>query len=402
MLTLLTSKYVTADAFAPLYEGLRSSVAAKLKDLLGQLQALADKPSVDKRELGKVITQLDKIFRAESDKIRDKSKKGNDFYVFKAEKRKTMQENEYDYIPDSYHGLYLTDLDRSENTIKDWVKIAESFAPLNGPRRRHSGVSLPKSLYLGGLDYIKKWRPVEALIKKVNLADNSRAAKERASIDRSHSPAATVLKGKLEGIVKSVVDDFEIELAKAKFDWRKHLFEKLHKEGLHTWEIYRKWDRQQSLKNGKFHNDMSREYQRFYEGENDRTLKKTFPAKEMKTLADAEAKKQAQEVLEHFVHKNMFKLSPLLKLKELGDIKVKYVHVNSGMLESYMDFTFKDKSSFGVKNQIVSVVNQFGTFFSRYPTTFHDVIVNGTKMQTPSEMKIYKEFAGTAPPKQSL
>jgi len=55
---------------------------------------------------------------------------------------------------------------------------------------------------------------------------------------------------------------------------------------------------------------------------------------------------------------------------------------------------FKDGSSFRLRNEVVFVVNHYGTEFNRFPTTFHDVTLPGGKpMSSPSEERMHTVFA---------
>ena len=57
-----------------------------------------------------------------------------------------------------------------------------------------------------------------------------------------------------------------------------------------------------------------------------------------------------------------------------------------------MFFEFADNSSFKTTNKIVLVVNQNGTYFYRFPTTFHDIVLDGKKYKMQSEEWMVKNF----------
>lgn len=112
--------------------------------------------------------------------------------------------------------------------------------------------------------------------------------------------------------------------------------------------------------------------------------------------SDREAVKQAKEVRDKFVFKNLQKLAPLLEAKgdalfesarELGD------SVRMQQLEGDFAFSFKDGSSFEIHNAIVFVVNQYDTRFYRFPLTFRSVILpGGEPMPAPSEQRMHEVF----------
>jgi len=58
---------------------------------------------------------------------------------------------------------------------------------------------------------------------------------------------------------------------------------------------------------------------------------------------------------------------------------------------------FSDGTSFTVKNAVVVKVNQFGTWFVQYPTTFHNVVFrNGKKKAKLSEKQMNEDWAREA------
>lgn len=121
--------------------------------------------------------------------------------------------------------------------------------------------------------------------------------------------------------------------------------------------------------------------------------------------SDAEAVKQAQDVRNKFVFKNLQKLAPLLEAKgdalfesarELGD------SVRMQQLEGDFAFSFKDGSSFEIHNSIVFVVNQYDTRFYRFPLTFRSVLLpGGVPMPQPSEQRMHEVFAVATPAETS-
>lgn len=118
---------------------------------------------------------------------------------------------------------------------------------------------------------------------------------------------------------------------------------------------------------------------------------KAWPKKESKYL---------RELIEkQFLSKTVAKLSHIVEKKANLDkievLKTKPPRINASMgtVEVGFKFLFTDSSSFEVNNKVVNKYNHLGTYFQQYPTTFHDVtFADGSKMKTPSEEKMTKEF----------
>lgn len=114
------------------------------------------------------------------------------------------------------------------------------------------------------------------------------------------------------------------------------------------------------------------------------------------TTSDNEAVKQAKLVRDQFLYKNLVKLTPVLEAK--GDAAFESIQevyqFNLGDMRGEFQARFKDGSSFCLRNEVVFVVNQHGTEFNRFPTTFHDVrLAGGVPMPSPSEERMHTVFA---------
>lgn len=121
--------------------------------------------------------------------------------------------------------------------------------------------------------------------------------------------------------------------------------------------------------------------------------------------SDAEAEKAAQFVRDQFLYKNLAKLTPVLEAK--GDAVFEAIRevgrFELAKLEGEFEVRFTDGASFRLRNAVVFVVNQYGTSFHRFPTTFHDVILpGGAAMPSPSEERMHTVFAqaAAAPPRK--
>lgn len=117
--------------------------------------------------------------------------------------------------------------------------------------------------------------------------------------------------------------------------------------------------------------------------EPERTLKPNWEA-----ISDKMANDTASMIVEKWKRKMALKLGEVIDKKGGADIKIAGTIGNERM-----DFTFADGSSFWMKTQQVYVVNQKGTHFWRFPTTFHNVqFADGTFMQSPSSDRMQAEF----------
>ena len=112
--------------------------------------------------------------------------------------------------------------------------------------------------------------------------------------------------------------------------------------------------------------------------------------------SDKEAEKLARMVRDQFLYKNLVKLTPVLEAK--GDDVFESIRevseFNLASMRGEFEARFKDGSSFRLRNEVVFVVNHYGTEFNRFPTTFHDVMLPGGKpMSSPSEERMHTVFA---------
>jgi hypothetical protein len=100
-----------------------------------------------------------------------------------------------------------------------------------------------------------------------------------------------------------------------------------------------------------------------------------------------------EESIARFVEKNKQKLTHIVVQKgNLTKARIGKV-IHSGYdISGDMSFEFSDNSSFKTTNKIVLVVNQRGTRFHRFPTTFHDIILNGQSYKMKSEEWMVNNF----------
>lgn len=105
-------------------------------------------------------------------------------------------------------------------------------------------------------------------------------------------------------------------------------------------------------------------------------------------------KETVEDVIGHFVAKNTSKLALIFAKKpEVSQHKIIQTRIRNGMLENDMKFGFPDGSSFVITSQVIYKTSQTGKWFVQYPTRFRNVIMaDGSKMSSPTEEKMIKEF----------
>ena len=120
-----------------------------------------------------------------------------------------------------------------------------------------------------------------------------------------------------------------------------------------------------------------------------------FSMKDRETKLRALATEMADEIRMSFVYKNFRKLAFIVDAK--GNLKSAIARehtISLNGLTGTFDFTFKDGARFTATNSVVYVVNAYGTRFSRFPLTFHNVrLANGGRLARPSQEKMNTIFA---------
>jgi len=114
-----------------------------------------------------------------------------------------------------------------------------------------------------------------------------------------------------------------------------------------------------------------------------------------KEYLDKEAQKMSQDMMDKFVYKNTQKLAEILVKKGgLKEVQLRDARTDSGTIEGTLRLEFKDGSSFIVTSGLVWSWSKHGKQFTRYPTTFHNVIYSdGSKMHgRASEARMKDEF----------
>jgi hypothetical protein len=101
-----------------------------------------------------------------------------------------------------------------------------------------------------------------------------------------------------------------------------------------------------------------------------------------------------RNIVEQYIAKNTAKLALILQKKgEPSKSTLNRAQASRGAIESSLTLTFKDDSQFTMETSIVYKYSTTGKPFVQYPARFTNVVLaDGTKMKTPSEEKMIKEF----------
>jgi hypothetical protein len=114
----------------------------------------------------------------------------------------------------------------------------------------------------------------------------------------------------------------------------------------------------------------------------------------LKQMADREA----DGVQQLYLAKNVRKLAKIVELKGnlKGEPEVLKAYVMASGFGGEVRVSFEDGAQFTVRNKSVWKVNEHGTQFIQFPTTFHDVTLEGGKRMAgqPSEKEMIEKFAG--------
>jgi len=110
---------------------------------------------------------------------------------------------------------------------------------------------------------------------------------------------------------------------------------------------------------------------------------------------DKMAKETAEMIQNRFVYKNTRKLAVIVGRKaNFKHHDILDIGINGYSFSGTIRFFFEDGSKFDVVNKAVGSVSNLGTYFLRFPTTFHNVVLpGGTKMAMPSEERMVDVFS---------
>jgi hypothetical protein len=101
-----------------------------------------------------------------------------------------------------------------------------------------------------------------------------------------------------------------------------------------------------------------------------------------------------RDIVDGFISKNASKLALILQKKGTPKAhSIDRTNIRNGMVENTMNFTFNDGSAFTLESSVVYKYSPMGKLFFQYPTRFRDVrMADGSRMKTPSEEKMIREF----------
>jgi hypothetical protein len=235
------------------------------------------------------------------------------------------------------------------------------------------------------------------LFAKINslevLGKKEREARQR--IKKDWTPAADMLKLKLEEIIAGTIVEFKKQIRNGSISRYNDTWDFIEKNKITTVKQFKDiWGTKFPLPDLElFIAPLSDSYTM-------RKIVASFPEQEVEKEATKYAENRGDYVASHFVSKNLNKLVSLLRKKTLVDITVHSLSVRNSAIHSSMYFSFNDGSSFEVRNKLVYGHSDQGTPFVKYPTTFHDVMVEGKPMSQPSELRVYDVFSGDKPPEE--
>ncbi len=106
-----------------------------------------------------------------------------------------------------------------------------------------------------------------------------------------------------------------------------------------------------------------------YYGKNIETIPELIP--DYKKVINQMAKETVESYIETYKGRLSAKMAMILKSKRLTNIELLKVFFR-GQIHAVFQFSFEE-GQFEVVSQVVFVVNQYGTAFSRFPYTFHNV-----------------------------
>ena len=107
-------------------------------------------------------------------------------------------------------------------------------------------------------------------------------------------------------------------------------------------------------------------------------------------LVEKEVAYMTSMLYDGFVAKNLAKMDILTEGKTIAQASGQ---MTPGALYGNMDINFTDGSRFTVTFDVVTKCSHKGTWFNQFPTRFTNVwLSDGTKMKTPSEAKMKREF----------
>lgn len=271
---------------------------------------------------------------------------------------------------DSYWDLYsFSNLNGAKKFLKSWEKYSGKY------KKQYAFAWLLPQLN----DAVKELKTYVVAGKPKAEPKPGQFVKPMASVE-AHKLAA--------GFLKEAVASFESELKAT-----------TEKQFMQDYEVAKKLTLGPEIKKASANVQSVAELVLYNDGYyTDPETKKVYHKFALKDNADDIIKRAianyVQDIIDGFVGKNTSKLSLIFQKKpEVSEHKIIRSTVRQGMLENIMYFKFPDGSNFRIESQVIYKMSQMGKPFLQYPTRFSDVtMADGTKMKTPSEEKMIKEF----------
>jgi hypothetical protein len=111
-------------------------------------------------------------------------------------------------------------------------------------------------------------------------------------------------------------------------------------------------------------------------------------AKDWEVRVQKRSKEEVEAMFAAFINKQTEKVAAIIKNRD-ADISGEV----QGNLECELHFALSDKSQFDMRCKIVWHVNQLGTSYWQFPTTFHNAVkADGTRITPASELNMKKLF----------
>lgn len=365
------------DAISPSIEELVSSTTRmkagkiKLLDHLGKIKSFdEDEPNMDRKELTKIINDLDgavaKYYdymqfdpgRNYSNDLDEVAKKMGYSSVYEATDKNHA--DPFLRAVNFYHtyGLY---------EIKRKVEDIQKSSPNRFQR-----------------EFVEKYYPnimtwyflacCTAEIKDIlNPTKEQRLAKELLKIKGAVNP-------EIKKAIDEIAENFRKFIEEKEYSWMIRLcnrFNEIYPNGASDRDQYER-------KNRQFFASLSG----FIKASEDYRTYKLIP--DFDTKARTRAIRVSQETIKSWQMKMYNKLGGFIT--ELGK---KFTTLVSGQSIDYnrILFKFEDGSKFELQNQIVDKTSNLGTYFYTYPTTFHNAFLpDGSKIANPNEYTVKKSF----------
>lgn len=279
-------------------------------------------------------------------------------------------------LPSAYGALH-----RWNKIISSYAAFAAEIAKIMGPDHRASAVAAHEA------KVVKAFAPIAGAIAFLK----DKVTKGRAPSSASTSTRYVAPRASLDTMKR--MNDTITQVTDAAYEALKKDFLAAIERQVQRYFDLRTDSKQSYFQARKEHKELRdiRDMRDFLTVDSDDNWVK---ARDYDEKAGREAAYKANEIRKTFASKMTTKLSAIIEKKSspIKETKIGHIQARSGTFEASIRFVFEDGSAFTVNNSVVQVWSSW-TAFQRYPTTFHDVVMpDGSKMKTPSEEKMNKQF----------